>query len=133
MCKLLNELGDNSNRKAQFRTAIALNINGKQYIFEGVCKGEILNKKQGKSGFGYDPIFKSEGLISKDTPSIETGVVSENETVKETIKVDREIKVWVNGDLVNNGYECTANKGQIAIQAEGSEVEFRKILLTPII
>ena len=61
MCKLLNELGDNSNRKAQFRTAIALNINRRQYIFEGICKGEILNKKQGESGFGYDPIFKPEG------------------------------------------------------------------------
>jgi len=43
-----------------------------------------------------------------------------------------EIKVWVNGDLVNYGYECTAESGQIAIQAEGSEVEFRKIELTPI-
>ncbi len=42
------------------------------------------------------------------------------------------IKVWVNGDLVNFGYDCTATKGQIAIQAEGSEVEFRKLLLTPI-
>ncbi len=42
------------------------------------------------------------------------------------------LKVWVNGDLVNYGYDCTANKGQIAVQAEGSEVEFRKILLTPI-
>jgi hypothetical protein len=43
-----------------------------------------------------------------------------------------EIKVWVNGDLVNHGFDCTANKGQIALQAEGSEVEFRKIELTPI-
>jgi hypothetical protein len=43
-----------------------------------------------------------------------------------------EIKVWVNGDMVNHGYECTARKGQIAVQAEGSEVEFRKIELTPI-
>jgi hypothetical protein len=42
----------------------------------------------------------------------------------------REIKVWVNGVMVNNGFECTAEKGQIAIQAEGSEVEFRKIELT---
>jgi len=46
--------------------------------------------------------------------------------------VDREIKVWLNGDLVNYGYNCTANKGQIAVQAEGSEVEFRKLELTPI-
>jgi hypothetical protein len=44
----------------------------------------------------------------------------------------REIKVWVNGDEVNSGYDCTADKGQIAIQAEGSEVEFRKLTLTPL-
>ena len=43
-----------------------------------------------------------------------------------------QIKVWVNGDLVNHGTDCTAPKGQIAIQAEGSEVEFKKLLLTPI-
>ncbi len=42
------------------------------------------------------------------------------------------IKVWANGDLVNYGYGCTASKGQIALQAEGSEVEFRKLLLRPI-
>ncbi|MEP6737182.1 MAG: DUF1080 domain-containing protein [Chryseolinea sp.] len=42
------------------------------------------------------------------------------------------IKVWVNGDLVNFGYDCTARKGQIALQAEGSEVEFRKVDLTTI-
>jgi hypothetical protein len=42
------------------------------------------------------------------------------------------IKVWVNGDLVNHGIQCTATKGQIALQAEGSEVEFRKLDLTPI-
>ncbi len=44
----------------------------------------------------------------------------------------REIKVWINGDMVNHGFDCTANKGQIAVQAEGSEVEFRKLELTPI-
>lgn len=43
-----------------------------------------------------------------------------------------EVKVWVNNTLVNHGYDCTASKGQIALQAEGSEVEFRKIELTPI-
>ena len=42
------------------------------------------------------------------------------------------IKVWVNGDLVNFGYNASVSSGQIAVQAEGSEVEFRKILLTPI-
>jgi hypothetical protein len=43
-----------------------------------------------------------------------------------------EIKIWVNGDLVNHGFDCTTDRGQIALQAEGSEVEFRKIDLTPI-
>jgi len=42
------------------------------------------------------------------------------------------VKVWVNGDLVNHGTKCTASEGQIALQAEGSEVEFRKLLLRPI-
>ena len=46
--------------------------------------------------------------------------------------LDDEIMVWVNGDLVNHGTDCTATKGQIAIQAEGSEVEFRKLQLTSI-
>ena len=44
----------------------------------------------------------------------------------------RSVKVWVNGDLVNHGFDCTTQKGQIALQAEGSEVEFRKVQLTPI-
>lgn len=46
--------------------------------------------------------------------------------------VENTIKVWVNGDLVNYGYDATVSKGQIALQAEGAEVEFRKIVLTQI-
>lgn len=46
--------------------------------------------------------------------------------------VDKEIKVWLNGDLVNHGFDCTVTSGQIAVQAEGSEVEFRKLELSPI-
>ncbi len=45
---------------------------------------------------------------------------------------ERNVKVWVNGDLVNDGSGCTADKGQIAVQAEGAEVEFRKVELTHI-
>ncbi len=62
MNRLLRELGEENNRKAQFRTAIALNIQGKQYIFEGICKGQILKEKQGGNGFGYDPIFLPDGF-----------------------------------------------------------------------
>ncbi len=46
--------------------------------------------------------------------------------------VGNAIKVWVNGDLVNYGYDCTTAQGQIALQSEGSEVEFRKVELIPI-
>lgn len=46
--------------------------------------------------------------------------------------VGDEVKVWVNGDLVNHGTKCTATKGKLALQAEGSEVEFRKLDLEPI-
>ena len=61
MQKLLSKLKNKENRKAQFRTAICLNIDDKQYLFEGICKGEILTKKEGEKGFGYDPIFKPQG------------------------------------------------------------------------
>lgn len=62
MHKLLTELHDKKNRKAQFRTAICLNLGNKQYLFEGICKGEILKEKEGERGFGYDPIFKPKGF-----------------------------------------------------------------------
>ena len=58
MEKLLVELKNKSTRKAKFRTIIALNLTDKQYLFEGICEGEILNEKTGVKGFGYDPIFK---------------------------------------------------------------------------
>jgi XTP/dITP diphosphohydrolase len=61
MQKLLSGLEHKTNRKARFRTAICLNIDKNQYLFEGICKGEILIKKQGEKGFGYDPIFKPDG------------------------------------------------------------------------
>lgn len=46
--------------------------------------------------------------------------------------VGRSIRVWVNGDLVNDGTDATADHGRIALQSEGAEVEFRKLLLTPV-
>lgn len=61
MSKLLTNLKDKSNRNAQFRTIVTLNLNGESYDFEGVCRGEIIEEKSGSGGFGYDPIFKPEG------------------------------------------------------------------------
>ncbi|WP_438972093.1 non-canonical purine NTP diphosphatase [Polaribacter sp.] len=63
--KLLLALKNKIDRNAQFRTAICLNLDGKQFLFEGVCRGEIIKEKQGQEGFGYDPIFKP--THSKDT------------------------------------------------------------------
>ena len=57
MEKLLELLKKKTNRKAQFRTVIALIIEGEEYLFEGIVKGEILEKKIGNEGFGYDPVF----------------------------------------------------------------------------
>ena len=61
MQKLLKELEGKENRKAQFRTAICLIIEGKEYLFEGIVKGKIIEEKRGGAGFGYDPIFVPEG------------------------------------------------------------------------
>lgn len=64
MAKLMQKLGDNDNRKARFRTVIAL-ITGSGdavvKLFEGVAEGDIIREKRGGEGFGYDPIFRPEG------------------------------------------------------------------------
>jgi XTP/dITP diphosphohydrolase len=60
MNKLLDALSAETNRKAQFKTVIALNLNGKQHLFTGIASGEITLEKSGNQGFGYDPIFKPE-------------------------------------------------------------------------
>ena len=60
--KLLVELNNQSNRKANFKTVICLNLNGQQLLFEGIINGIITESKKGISGFGYDPIFKPNGF-----------------------------------------------------------------------
>ena len=61
MQKLLHDMEGMENRKAQFRTVFALINNGKEHLFEGIVKGEIIKTRRGTSGFGYDPIFIPEG------------------------------------------------------------------------
>jgi XTP/dITP diphosphohydrolase len=58
---LLKNLKGIANRKAQFKTVIALQLNNKQHTFKGICEGEITESKYGDKGFGYDPIFKPNG------------------------------------------------------------------------
>ena len=61
MTKLLHSLQNVENRKARFRTVIALILNNEIYYFEGEITGEITHSKHGENGFGYDPIFKPHG------------------------------------------------------------------------
>ena len=68
MKKLLDELGDNTNRKARFRTVISLILKEednsssyKEYLFDGEVKGHIAKEKHGNEGFGYDPLFIPDG------------------------------------------------------------------------
>ncbi|WP_053972546.1 non-canonical purine NTP diphosphatase [Mangrovimonas sp. ST2L15] len=59
--KLLTNLQDQTNRKAQFKTVIALSLGGEMHTFTGICEGEITKEKHGDGGFGYDPVFKATG------------------------------------------------------------------------
>lgn len=61
MQKLLREMQGAKNRKARFRTAICLILDGKEHLFEGIVNGEIVRKRRGRAGFGYDPVFVPEG------------------------------------------------------------------------
>lgn len=59
---VLEKLSSSSNRNAQFKTVIALNIDNQQILFTGIVEGKIRNEKTGTNGFGYDPIFEPENL-----------------------------------------------------------------------
>lgn len=59
--KLLNELEGKSSRTARFRTVIAYVTESGHYLFEGVCRGKIIEEKRGGKGFGYDPVFVPQG------------------------------------------------------------------------
>lgn len=61
MCLLLHNLENITDRRARFRTVIALIYKGQEYLFEGICPGSILRERRGTEGFGYDPIFQPEG------------------------------------------------------------------------
>tara|TARA_B100000925_G_scaffold115176_1_gene85343 strand:+ start:2013 stop:2591 length:579 start_codon:yes stop_codon:yes gene_type:complete len=61
--KLLRKLKNHDNRKAQFRTVIALIYDRNEYFFEGIIKGKIIREAKGNNGFGYDPIFQPENYI----------------------------------------------------------------------
>ena len=59
--KLLNNLAGQQNRKARFRAVLSLILDGKEYLFEGICEGRITESMTGEGGFGYDPVFIPDG------------------------------------------------------------------------
>lgn len=61
MLKLLKDLENAENRRARFRSVIALTMDGKEYLFEGIVNGTIIREQRGTQGFGYDPIFIPKG------------------------------------------------------------------------
>ena len=59
--KVLEMMGDTANRRARFRSVIALILDGREYFFDGIVNGRIITEKRGREGFGYDPVFVPEG------------------------------------------------------------------------
>ena len=62
MNKLILALKNEPNKKANFKTVICLNVDGKQHLFNGIVNGKIIDTKIGENGFGYDPIFIADGF-----------------------------------------------------------------------
>lgn len=61
---LLKNMEGKQNRKARFRTVIALILDGKEYLFEGIVNGVITEQPRGTAGFGYDPLFVPDGYAT---------------------------------------------------------------------
>jgi XTP/dITP diphosphohydrolase len=95
--KLLSNLGNNENRKARFRTVLSLMINGKEFLFEGICKGSIIKEKRGTNGFGYDPVFVPDG---SDKTFAEMSLDEKNKYSHRKKATDK-LVIFLN-DLINN-------------------------------
>ncbi len=97
-------------------------------IVEDITVPDMETRRGPKADWGITE--GKERRVKNLTDSSENPVGQWNSMTVEC--VGNSIKVWVNGDLVNYGFNCTTSKGNIALQAEGSEVEFRKVELTPV-
>jgi len=97
-------------------------------IVEDIKTDNMIDRRGPEENWGI--IEGKERRIKNLTDGSEKPLGEWNSMIVECLK--NEVKVWVNGDMVYYGYNATVNRGQIAIQAEGSEVEFRKVELIPI-
>ncbi len=97
-------------------------------IVQDITADDMVERRGPKAEWGIDGQKKRR--IKNLTDGSEKPLGEWNRLTIECLK--DKIKVWVNGDLVNYGYNATVSQGQIALQSEGAEVEFRKVNLTPI-
>lgn len=77
LLKLLRELEGVTNRKARFKTVMALVLEGKEYLFEGIVEGKIIHESRGAGGFGYDPVFVPDGYdqtFSEMAPELKNAI-----------------------------------------------------------
>ena len=91
--KLLSLLGNNPDRKARFRTVIALIMEEKEYLFEGVVTGTIISDLRGKNGFGYDPVFIPDGK----TQTFAEMELSEKNTISHRARAFTKLKEFLTG------------------------------------
>jgi XTP/dITP diphosphohydrolase len=98
--KLLSLLENETNRKARFRTVIALIVNGNEYLFEGIVNGTIIKEKRGRQGFGYDPVFIPEG---------KSATFAEME-LEEKNRISHRARAFEKLKLFLNGYQQNDNK-----------------------
>jgi XTP/dITP diphosphohydrolase len=91
--KLHSMLGNNPNRKARFRTVIALIYKDSEYLFEGIVNGNIINDLRGTQGFGYDPVFVPEG---KTMTFAEMDLIEKN-TISHRARAFEKLKIFLEG------------------------------------
>jgi XTP/dITP diphosphohydrolase len=91
--KLLSLLKNSSNRNARFKTVIALILDGKEYIFEGIVRGTIIDEKRGREGFGYDPVFIPDGK----TLTFAEMNLDEKNSISHRARAVEKLKLFLNG------------------------------------
>ena len=92
--KVLNLIKDTHNRRARFKTVIALIFNSNEYVFDGTVAGTIITEKRGESGFGYDPVFVPEG---NDLTFAEMSLDKKN-TISHRARAFGKLKEFLNGN-----------------------------------
>jgi XTP/dITP diphosphohydrolase len=91
--KLQSLLGNSPNRKARFRTVIALIFENREYLFEGIVNGYLISEERGNRGFGYDPVFVPEG---KNMTFAEMDLTEKN-TISHRARAFEKLRIFLEG------------------------------------